>query len=578
MVFGHDPIVAEVKAALAELAAGRRPAETRRVDLKEEAGRRGPAGALRPTSRENEPAARKLAAEAACMANSDGGGALIVGVCDDGTLVGTALGAEWLRGRIYDHTERRLTVSVDETEVNGVRLLVVRAPQAIEPVRVNGRITWRVDDRCVEIDASTWHARRMTRDRFDWSEQDSQVDPRTVRPAALEIARRHLRASGEQHAAELASASDAELLRRLNVVTGDGYLTNAGALAFVGRGAAAIDYLRRSAIGEDRRRRVREDGLGLLEELDAVESAIDAFNEERTVRRGFVVGHVRELPPGAVREAVVNGMVHRDWANAAPTVVEHIGRSLVVTSPGGFVGGVTPDNIITHPSQSRNRALTQLFADLRIAEREGVGVDRMVRDMLAVGYPAPDIRESAGPHVRAALVGEPLDEGWIRFVGRLLPDQDRTRLDVLLLLRRLITHGWVDARTAAPILQLSAVEARASIHTLLGMTIEGSPLIRTVTGVPADAPDAWQLSGSARRELAVDDGAVAAARPDLDRSAVALDWCRRRGRVSTTEIASIVGAPATSINRVLHSLEETGAIVPGRSNRTGRGFFYVPSA
>jgi ATP-dependent DNA helicase RecG len=80
------------------------------------------------------------------MANTPGGGALIFGVADDGTLVGAELDSEWLRHRVYELTDRRLTVDVREAQVRGVRLLVVLAPQAIEPVRWNNRIFWRVDD------------------------------------------------------------------------------------------------------------------------------------------------------------------------------------------------------------------------------------------------------------------------------------------------------------------------------------------------------------------------------------------------------------------------------------------------
>ena len=45
------------------------------------------------------------------------------------------------------------------------------------------------------------------------------------------------------------------------------------------------------------------------------------------------------------------------------------------------------------------------MAALRLAEREGIGVDRMVRDMLAVGHQAPEISEESGPTVRVALIG-----------------------------------------------------------------------------------------------------------------------------------------------------------------------------
>lgn len=575
VILGRDLVSFEVQRVLDGLARGDVDlSESVHVDLKEEAGRRARGGEILPGTPRNEAAAEQLTFEAACMANSDGGGALVVGVADDRSLIGTALETEWLRARIYDLTDRRLTVDAHDVRVAGVRLLVVRSPQAIEPIRFRGRITWRVDDRCVEVDPSTWHARRMTRERYDWSEQSSQVDPREVRPQALAIARRHLRDSQEQHAIELASVSDPEMLRRLNVVTQDGYLTNAGALAFVGRELPALDYVRRTVPAGDSRRRVRVGGRSLLEEVDEVESVIDAFNEERHVRRGLVIGRLRELPPAAIREAIINGVVHRDWASAAPTVVEHVGRTVVVSSPGGFIGGVNESNIITHPSQARNRALAELFAALRVAEREGVGVDRMVRDMIAVGYPPPSIVETSGPYVRASLMGDSLDEAWIRFLSRLQPDDARGSLTVLILLRRLVDAGWFDVTTAAPLLQLNEAETAASIRSFLGVEIDGAPLAEPVAGIPSGASPAWALSAPARAALAAEDEAIGWLRSPRGREAVALDWAQHRGRISTTELGSIVGAHPSAMSRVLQRLEEAGHLRPNRATRTGRGFFY----
>jgi ATP-dependent DNA helicase RecG len=74
-----------------------------------------------------------------------------------------------------------------------------------------------------------------------------------------------------------------------------------------------------------------------------------------------------------------------------------------VSSPGGFVEGINSGNIITHPSRSRHGALTALLAALRVAEREGIGVDRMVRDMIRVGLAPPLVEKVDGPMVRTAL-------------------------------------------------------------------------------------------------------------------------------------------------------------------------------
>lgn len=498
----RDPVGGEVERVLEQLEAGGARVgglESRLVDLKEEAGRRQGSGPLQAGEPRSERVAKQLAAEAACFANTPGGGALIVGVADSGEVTGAATEAEWLRRRIYELSESRLTVEVSEAVTQGKRLLVVRCPQALEPIPFHGKYTWRVDDRCVPMDPTSWHERRRELEGYDWSVQDSGVTLGEVRPQALLLARRYLMDGG---GADLAVAPDAELLRRLNVVAASGSLTNAGAITFVSREAPAIDYMRRAGAGLDSQRRLRSPGLSLLEELDAVEQAIEQYNEVRQVSRGLVVAQLREIPPRAAREAIVNGAVHRDWHSPHPTTVEHIGSTLSVTSPGGFVGGVTSENILTHPSRPRYRALAELFAALGIAEREGIGVDRMTRDMVAVGYPAPVIVEAGGPVVRATLHGGNPDPAWIHFVG-LVREQDSHSpgLIELLLLRDLVINGWTDPARAALALQQSPEDARRALESLEIRSVAEGTLLARVSGVPEGFDPAWVLSKRARREL-----------------------------------------------------------------------------
>lgn len=573
---GPDATEEQLGRVLAALAEGKSPRdiELMNVDVKEEPGRRDPRGTVLPGASQNEPAAKYLAGELACLANTPGGGALVIGISDDGTHIGTQLETQWLRHRLYQLSGQRLTVDIREVEMNGTRLLVLRPPEAVEPIRWHGRIHWRVDDHCVEVDAATWMAGRLHRSGFDWSAQPSGHRLEDVRPSAVEVARRFLgQAGNDPGAANLAAATDADLLRRLNVVDGDDVLTNAGSLLFVTTPSSAIDYIRRDHPGGDSTIRIREDGP-LLTQLAHVETAATASNRTIHLSAGLVQGQVRALPPSAVREAIVNGIVHRDWASPAPTVVEHVGDTLTVTSPGGFIGGISPANIITHPSAPRYRSLAEAAATLRLAEREGIGVDRMVADMLALGHRPLEINELSGPYVRAVLLGGTPDHDWIAFLSECAPETLSRDVDLLLLIDHLIRHAWVDADCAAPVVQRSAIEAESAIGRLATSRHGRDPIIVRLGGVPADGAAAWRLSDPVRARL----------QPRLEpvltgggRSKVILDWARARERVSSTEVADMVGVAQNYAGKLLAALEANGQLVPGRPNRAGRGFFYRPA-
>lgn len=51
---------------------------------------------------------------------------------------------------------------------------------------------------------------------------------------------------------------------------------------------------------------------------------------------------IDDFPELAVREALINGFMHRDYHLAGPVSVEHSPEVFVVSSPGPLVGGVTP--------------------------------------------------------------------------------------------------------------------------------------------------------------------------------------------------------------------------------------------
>jgi ATP-dependent DNA helicase RecG len=572
--FGPDPVLDAVGSVLADLADGRPVRERLRVDLKEEAGRRDKTGRLRPGSARNETAAKALAGEAACMANTPGGGALVLGVADDGTMLGTDLDAEWLRHRIYQLTNKLLTVDVREVSVRGIRLLVIIAPSAIEPIRWNNKITWRVDDHCVEVDATTWWTSRNMQLQFDWSAQASNWPESAVRDVAVGLVRQLLIDSGEPGAADLGRAPTSDLLRRLGAVTGDGMLTNAAALLLVGRNEPALDYIHRRTAGGDSDQRVRRESRSVIEQLVEVFTAVQANNPVRHISSGLAVGQVRQLPERAVREAIVNGLAHRDWNSHAPTVIEHIGGTFRVTSPGGFVPGINPDNIITHPSKSRNTALTRLFAAIRVAEQQGIGVDRMVGDMLRFGLHAPDISEHDGPEVVTTLVGQAIRESWMRWL-RLFDDRDVTEdLRLLMIAETLASRGWIDAQVAARRLQVIPDEASDSLNRFVDIGFEGRPAVRPVEGTPTGSDIALVLERGPADRLSELDAAAGWRTDRPSRKTIALDYARSRGRISTTELGSLVGAHPTNVGNVLQALTDEGRLEWSRPNRRGPGFYY----
>jgi ATP-dependent DNA helicase RecG len=564
---GPDPLETQVERILEQLSEGRAPRdiEVERVDIKEEPGRRGPRGIINPGSEHNDQAARYLAGEVACMANTPGGGALILGVSDAGQQIGTEIDPEWLRHRIWELTEHRVTIGVRIARLDDVRLLVLTIHEALEPVRHEGKYRWRVADHCVEVDPTTWHSGKAFRTGVDWSAQPSGHTAKDVSPVALELARRYLGETGRAH--------ESDLLRRLHVVDSDGRLTNAGSLLFVETPHVGIDYIRRTVAGGDSTHRVRGTGP-LLEQVWEVEQAALASNRLVHVESGFSHLQIRALPERTIREAIVNGVVHRDWLSSNPTTVEHIGDRVTVMSPGGFIGGVSPANIITHPAAARYRSLAEAVASLHLAEREGIGVDRMVHDMVALGHGSPEISELPGPYIRVGLIGGNPDETILTFRRDLIPTPLADDVDALLAIVQLRSRRWVDVATLSPVLQRPPAETRSVLAELLRASFREGPLVVPVNGVPDSASQSYRFGPAAQDHFNRNDGVPNSSR----RRGVIIDYANNRGRVSSTEVVDLLGISVVQAGRILGDLTEEGLLQPSRPNRSGRGLYYLPAA
>jgi len=577
----EDPLRRLAETALAALAGGASgdAVETDKIDCKEDPSRvqlKGRAVSQWPTR--DDKAAEMLAEAAACMANS-GGGVVIVGVEDKtGRLSGTDLEESWLRGRIYELADRRLTCTIESVFLVGTRLLIIIAPAAQELMRVRGKARHRVGRGCVEIDASEWVARHLVRLGYDWSAQSSGVAIDDVRPGALSVARRYLLSSGESRAEELAAAEEPDLLRRLGVVHRDGDLTNTGALMLTDRAERVlIDYRRREHPGGDSLLRLDRADVSLIEALQDVEQAISQANRLTHVPAdSFAVGQIRAVPESAVRESLANAIAHRDWSHNDPVIVEFVGDTLIVQSPGGFAEGVDPDRLITAPAHTRNPHLADVLRRLRIAEREGIGVDRMFRELVRLGHPQPEIVELPGPHVRCALIGGQPDVRLLRLVTSLEPPQGFDDLDIVLLIDMLRKVPAVNATGLSQVLQKQPEEAAAALARAAGTLFRGQPLIiKTARTERYRHPD-YRFGETAREHLGTQLRYHRHSREEVIDHVIA--FVRRHGQIKNSDYVELFGVSAAYASTVLKELtsDEGGRILePGRQPNRGRFAHYV---
>ncbi len=384
--------------------ANARALEREMLDFKEEAGTVGRDGVRQPIDTHDETAARALAGEVACFKNSDRGGMLVVGINDKAAgsdaFAGSYLDVNWLRGRIHALTTPHVSIETPEVlHFEGRRIYLIDVAPALEEVRVGGKLRARFGDQCVELTGDRAREFLERRRNYDWSARPSDFRLSDADDAALESARAHYEESKGS-----SPGTDLALARRLGLTADDSedpQLNNAGALLLCHFEPSVnqLDVLITVAEGVASEQRHRAPAPLLTAFDGAWKLLLDVFPSRQQVI-GVQRRSVRPIPERALREAVINGLMHRDYEQARGQVLAIVtGRpasALKVRSPGGFPFGVRQERLLATRSQPRNPVLANALHVLGLAESEGVGIATMVRVMLRDGHAEPDIREDGG--------------------------------------------------------------------------------------------------------------------------------------------------------------------------------------
>ena len=87
----------------------------------------------------------------------------------------------------------------------------------------------------------------------------------------------------------------------------------------------------------------------------------------------------RLVDPSALREAVINAIVHNDYSNGIPPVFEIFADKFVITSSGGLPQELSQEEFFDGISAPRNKELMRVFKDVKLVEQLGSGVQRILK-------------------------------------------------------------------------------------------------------------------------------------------------------------------------------------------------------
>ena len=100
-------------------------------------------------------------------------------------------------------------------------------------------------------------------------------------------------------------------------------------------------------------------------------------NKTSSVIKGVVRTDKQDYPEEAIREALLNALVHRDYGFSGSIIINVTDHKMEFISLGGLLAGLSPDDIRSGISQPRNKNLAEVFHRLRLIESYGTGIRRI---------------------------------------------------------------------------------------------------------------------------------------------------------------------------------------------------------
>lgn len=173
-------------------------------------------------------------------------------------------------------------------------------------------------------------------------------------------------------------AFDEAKMQTLGLVSHDGIYSNA-AMLLSDQCSSTIKAATFSGTDKSDFQDRREFGGSLFQQMEEMYSYLDLRNRTRATFEGLYRNDVRDYPEEALREALLNSLVHRDYSFSASTLISVYDDRIEFVSVGGLLSGISLDDILLGLSVCRNPKLAAVFYRLKLIEAYGTGMPKIIK-------------------------------------------------------------------------------------------------------------------------------------------------------------------------------------------------------
>ena len=123
----------------------------------------------------------------------------------------------------------------------------------------------------------------------------------------------------------------------------------------------------------------KEFGGSVFKQFEDTINYLALCNKTSSVIKGIERTDKKDYPEEAIREALLNALVHRDYSFSGSIIINVNDKKMEFISLGGLLPGLSTDDIRIGISQPRNKNLAEVFHRLRLIESYGTGIRRIYK-------------------------------------------------------------------------------------------------------------------------------------------------------------------------------------------------------
>ena len=177
---------------------------------------------------------------------------------------------------------------------------------------------------------------------------------------------------------------DSSKMQTLGMVSQDGIYSNV-ALLLSDQCNHTIKAATFSGTDKTTFRDRREFGGSLFQQMDEMYAYLDMRNSTKATFDGLYRTDKRDYPEEALREALLNALVHRDYSFGSSTLISVYDDRIEFVSVGGLYTGIELEDIMLGLSVCRNPKLAAIFYRLELIEAYGTGMPKITRAYAGTG-------------------------------------------------------------------------------------------------------------------------------------------------------------------------------------------------